>query len=395
MEYNNSGWWNTALISIGLLISACSNPNPNAVDDSSKIKIEPSATVAEELFGTTKEGQDVRVFTMINSKGATMKATNYGGVILSLTMPDKNGKYEDVVLGFDSLAPYENISHYFGALIGRYGNRIAKGRFHLDGQTYQVPVNNGENSLHGGTKGFDKVVWEAETFQNEEGVGMVLKHLSADGEQGYPGNLQAEVRYTLTNDNALRINYRATTDKSTVVNLTQHSYFNLSGNTRENILSHKLTLAADSIVPVDKNLIPTGKLMPVKGTAFDFTEPTPIGKRINNDEVQLENGGGYDHCWVLKNSAESMHFAGKLTHNISGRTMEIFTDEPGIQFYSGNFLDGSLTGKYGTKYDKHMGLALETQHFPDSPNQPSFPNTTLNPGEVYETSTIYKFSVVE
>lgn len=382
----------TLLIAIGMMTSNCTPKNSEGDGEKSEPE-SASSGIEVQTFGTTENGEKVQVYILTNKKGATMRVTNYGGVILSLTMPDKAGKYEDVVLGFDSLAPYETTSPYFGALIGRYGNRIAEGTFDLNGKTHNLPVNNGPNSLHGGVKGFDKTVWNADTFQVDNGVGLVLKHISPDGDQGYPGNLKAEVRYTLLHDNSLRFDYRAVTDQPTVVNLTQHSYFNLSGNVREDILGHELTLVADSIVPVDETLIPTGKLMAVEGTAFDFNQPVAIGDRLQNDEIQLRNGGGYDHCWVLKNGDEPMHFAGRLTHKASGRTMEIFTDEPGIQFYSGNFLDGSLTGKNGVQYEKHMGLALETQHFPDSPNQPTFPDTELNPGEVYQTSTIYKFSV--
>lgn len=342
-------------------------------------------------FGLTTDGAEVDLYTLVNHQGSTAKITNYGGIIVSLTMPDKNDNFEDVVLGYDSLVDYLKESPYFGALIGRYGNRVAEGKFTLEGREYSLPVNNGPNSLHGGHKGFDKVVWKASPYETDEAVGLKLSYQSQDGEQGYPGNLNVEVRYTLDDNNNFRIDYKAETDQITIVNLTQHTYFNLSGNSKEGILNHALTLHADSFIPVNENLIPTGELQPVSGTPFDFTSSASIGARINEDHPQLINGQGYDHCWVLNGNYGDMVHAGTLYHPISGRRMEIHTTEPGIQFYSGNFLDGTLTGKYGKVYKRNNGMALESQHFPDSPNQPSFPSVVLNPGEIYTSSTIYKF----
>lgn len=351
------------------------------------------SSVEKTSFGETKSGVVIDRYTLRNKNGLEVSVINYGGIITSLLTPDKNSVLEDIVLGFDSLSDYEAENPFFGALIGRFGNRIAKGQFTLDGTRYTLAQNDGENHLHGGEKGFDKVIWVIEGYPSSEGKAVKLTYLSKDMEEGYPGNLQAEVIYTLTDDDELKIDYKATTDKKTIINLTQHSYFNLSGNTKRDILDHSLTLHADQFLPVDKTLIPTGTLMDVSGTPFDFNEATSIGSRINNDDQQLKFGLGYDHCWVLNNQQDTLHKAATLYDAVSGRQLDVFTTEPSIQFYSGNFLDGSLTGKNKRIYTHRTGLCLETQHFPDSPNQPSFPSVELNPGEVYTSHTVFKFSV--
>ena len=347
-------------------------------------------SINKERFGTV-EGKEVNLYTLKNNKGMVVKITNYGGIIQTLTAPDRNGKYEDVVLGYDSLNQYVNNSPYFGAIIGRYGNRIAKGRFVLNGVEYKLATNNGPNSLHGGNKGFDKRVWKAKPFETDSTVGLELTYLSKDGEEGYPGNLKVKVVYTLDNHNALRMEYWATTDKPTPVNLTNHSYFNFTG-CKTNIYGHKLWINANHFLPVDSTLIPTGEIRSVKGTPFDFTTPTEIGARINADDIQLKYGRGYDHCWVLNNWDRTLKKQISVYEPTTGRFMEIFTDQPGVQFYSGNFLDGSIIGKKGIAYKHRYALVLETQHFPDSPNHPNFPNTILKPGEEYHTVTVLKFS---
>jgi len=349
------------------------------------------APVRKEPFGTLPDGQAVDRYTLTNKNGVEMQVINYGGIITSLRVPDKNGVVEDVVLGYDSLSGYLKTTPYFGAIVGRYGNRIANGKFKLDGKTYTLAQNNNGQSLHGGIKGFDKVYWSIEEATSADGPSVKLKYTSKDMEEGYPGNLAVEVVYTLTNDNALKIDYTATTDKKTVLNLTQHSYFNLTGNGKRDILEHVVTLAADKFVPVGKTLIPTGKLMDVANTPFDFRTPTAVGARIDSKDQQLVMGGGYDHCWVLTGT-DSTKAAATVYEPTSGRVVDVYTTEPGIQFYSGNFLDGTITGKGGVVYTKRFGLCLETEHFPDSPNQSSFPSVVLNPGETYKTQTVYKFS---
>jgi aldose 1-epimerase len=363
----------------------------HAMPDS--VNVQSKAKISVASFGSMPDGTAISQYTLTNTRGMTMKVINYGGIITNLMAPDKNGTYEDVVLGFDSLSSYLKSNPYFGAVIGRYGNRIAKGKFTLDGKTYSLAQNNGPNNLHGGPNGFDKRVWTIEEQAVDNGVALKLTYLSKDMEEGYPGNLNAEVIYQLTDSNELKINYRATTDKKTIVNLTQHTYFNLSGNTKTDILGHELLIAADQFVPVDNTLIPTGKLQPVSETAFDFKTPVAIGSRIDKDEEQLKFGKGYDHCWVLKEPGDSLKLAATLHDPATGRVMSVHTTEPGIQFYSGNFLDGSHAGKYGVVYNKRYGLCLETEHFPDSPNQKSFPSVVLNPGDVYKTQTVYSFSV--
>jgi aldose 1-epimerase len=353
-------------------------------------------TVIERAsFGTTAEGTPVEIFTLRNAGGMEVRVTNYGGIIISLTAPDRDGRMADIVLGFDSIAPYLAGTPYFGAIIGRYGNRIAGGRFTLDGETYTLATNNGPNHLHGGERGFDKVVWDAEPFESEGERGLILRYTSPDGEEGYPGTLEATVTYTLTDGSELIVEYVATTDQATPVNLTQHSYFNLAGAGTGNILDHELMIAATSFTPVDSTLIPTGEIAPVEGTPFDFRTATPIGARIDADDPQIRNGPGYDHNFVLDRTGTGLELAARVTHPGSGRTLEIRTTEPGLQFYSGNFLDGTITGKDGLVYDHRSGFCLETQHFPDSPNQPSFPSTILRPGEEYRTRTVFAFGVAD
>ena len=342
-------------------------------------------------FGQTLSGEAVELYTLKNSANVRVRIMTYGGTVVSLQVPDRDGILGDIVLGYDTLDGYLKNSPYFGSLIGRYGNRIGKGRFSLDGKQYQLPKNNGENTLHGGIKGFDKVVWKATEVRSNDGVGLSLTYLSKDGEEGFPGNLSVKVVYTLTNNNELRIDYSGATDKTTVVNLTHHSYFNLAGE--GNILQHELMMNAEQFTPVDAGLIPTGELRNVKGTPMDFTKPTAIGARIDQQDEQLILGKGYDHNWVLKtNNTGNLSLAARVYEPRSGRVMEVSTTEPGLQFYSGNFLDGTITGKGGQVYKQRSGFCLETQHFPDSPNQPRFPSTVLKPGQQYTSSTIYKFS---
>jgi len=340
------------------------------------------------------DGKAVHLYTLTNANGMKMRVTNYGGIVVSLEVPDKNGKPGDIVLGYNDLDSYIKNSPYFGSIVGRYGNRIGNAKFSLNGSEYKLAANNGTNSLHGGVKGFDKVIWKAKEVKRKNAVGLELTYLSRDGEEGFPGNLDVKVLYWLTNDNEFRIEYTAVTDKPTVVNLTQHSYWNLAGEGSGDILGHELMLNAERYTPVDKGLIPTGKLPSVKGTPMDFTRPAAIGSRISDKDIQLQYGGGYDHNWVLngKNHGE-MSLAAALYEKSSGRFMEIYTTEPGIQFYSGNFLDGTITGKSGKPYKFRGGLCLETQHFPDSPNKPEFPSVVLKPGETYTTTTVYRFSV--
>lgn len=348
------------------------------------------AKVTSQAFGKLPNGQAVTTFTMTNAQGMQMKVISYGGIITSLTAPDKSGAFEDIVLGYDNLEGYVEASPYFGAIIGRYGNRIAKGKFFLDSVEYQLAINNIGNHLHGGLTGFDKVNWDVAEVPTENGVALELKYQSVDMEEGYPGTLDITVTYTLGNDNTLQFDYLATTDKKTVVNLTQHSYFNLTGM-KSDILNHEVSINADRFLPVDSTLIPTGELRSVEGTPFDFTAPKLIGKEINAENQQLTYGLGYDHCWVINEDDKEMTLAASVFEPVSGRAFDVLTTEPGIQFYSGNFLDGTITGKKGTVYKKRTGLCLETQHFPDSPNQNNFPSVTLNPGEVYQTKTLMKF----
>ena len=342
-------------------------------------------------FGNLPDGTPINVFQLRNKHGATASIINYGGIVVSLRVPDRNGNFGDVVLGYDTLDGYLKSSPYFGCLVGRYGNRIAKGKFTLQGQEYTLATNNYPNALHGGLKGFDKRVWQAATFQSKHGPALELTYTSADGEEGYPGRLSVKAVYTLTDDNALRLDYTATTDKATVVNLTQHSYFNLAGH--GDILSHEVYLNSKAYTPVDSTLIPTGELAPVAGTPFDFNTPTTIGSRIGQDNEQLKFGGGYDHNWVINKKPGKLDLMARVQDPISGRVLEVLSTEPGLQFYTGNFLDGSITGKGNWVYAFRNGFCMEPQHYPDSPNKPQFPSTTLFPGETYKNTIIYKFSV--
>jgi aldose 1-epimerase len=343
-------------------------------------------------FGQTEEGIPVELFTLTNPQGLEAKITNYGGIVVSLLVPDHEGNRRDVVLGHDELEGYLDNSPYFGCLVGRYGNRIANGSFSLDGTEYELARNNGDNHLHGGLRGFDKATWEAKAVTSEAGDGLELTYVSPDGEEGYPGTLSVRVIYTLTHDNALRIDYSATTDKPTVVNLTHHSYFNLQGAGTGDILAHELQLLAKRFTPVDEGLIPTGELRPVAGTPLDFTQPMALGARIDTKDEQLVRAGGYDHNFVLDSGGGALALAARVVDPRSGRVMEVHTTEPGIQLYTGNFLENDIAGKGDQRYGYRHGLCLETQHFPDSPNQPSFPSTVLRPGEEYTQTTLYRFS---
>ncbi|MYM94090.1 aldose epimerase family protein [Duganella vulcania] len=336
-------------------------------------------------------GPEATLYTLTNTNGMIVKISNLGGVITEIHTPDRDGQLADVCLGFDDAAAYLGESHYFGALIGRYGNRIANGRFTLDGETFQLDVNNGVNHLHGGADGFHRRMWDAETFATPKSAGLILSYLSADGEQGYPGNLEVTVIYELRDNNELRIAFHAITDKATPVNLTNHAYFNLAG--KGDILSHELTIAADAYTPVDSGLIPTGELPAVAGTPFDFRTPHAIGARIDADDEQLRHGAGYDHNFVLNKSApRALELAARVRDPSSGRVLEVLTQEPGVQFYSGNFLHDGMGGK-GRIYGHRSGFCLEPQHYPDSPNRPEFPSTILRPGEEYTTVMAYRFSV--
>ncbi len=332
------------------------------------------------------DGAKVYLFTLVNNNGDTVTITNYGGTVTSFITPDKNGVTSSIIVGFDSLQPYLQKPPYFGALIGRYGNRIGNAKFALDGATYQLAANDGKNTLHGGLKGFDKVVWDA-SVPSDTVPSLILKYRSKDGEEGFPGNLDVTVQYTLTNDGGLMIEYNATTDKPTPVNLTNHSYFNLSGDVDNSILGETLMIDADNYTPVDSTLIPTGEIKPVKGTAFDFTSPKKIGRDI--DSVK----GGYDHNWVVNRKDSSLQKVAELSDSISGRMLEVYTTQPGLQFYTGNFLDGTFINRGGKPITKHSALCLETQHFPDSPNKTNFPSTILKPGEKYHEVTVYKVKI--
>jgi aldose 1-epimerase len=359
--------------------------------DTSKKESEKNM-IEKVSFGKTTDGQETELYTLKNAAGMEVKISNFGGTVVSWTAPNNKGVYEDVILGCDSVAGYNKGVPYFGALIGRYGNRIANGKFSLEGKDYTLAQNNGVNALHGGLKGFDKVLWTATPIEGEE-PGLKLTYTAKDGEEGYPGNLSVEVVYTLQKDNSLKIDYKATTDKTTVVNLTNHTYFNLNGNLDSDILEHEVTLNADKFLPVDKTLIPTGELKPVVGNVFDFLKSKKISAGINDTtDTQIKAGGGYDHCWVLTDSTKTLKSAATVYEPKSGRVLEVFTTEPAIQFYTGNFLDGTIKGKNGIIYKHRSGLCLETQHYPDSPNKPAFPSTVLKPNETYQTTTVYKFS---
>lgn len=347
--------------------------------------MKPLTGITKAAWGNT-DGKDVFLYTLTNAKGMQVKITTYGGIVTSWVAPDKNGKTSNIVLGFDSLSGYLAKPPYFGALVGRYGNRIAKGKFKIDTAVYTLATNNGANHLHGGLKGFDKQVWDATTTSDSVPT-LLLSYISKDGEEGYPGNLKVAVRYTLTDNDELKIEYDATTDKATPVNLTNHSYFNLTGDAANTILDHTLMIAADNYTPVDSSLIPTGEIKGVKGTPFDFTSAKKIGRDIGAVK------GGYDHNWVLNKKDSSLQKVAELSDAVSGRSLEVYTMEPGLQFYTGNFLDGTFKARDGKPINQHAALCMETQHFPDSPNEPKFPTTILKPGEKYHTVTVYKLKV--
>ena len=380
---------------LSLILICCSSPSPSSNSEETEDTPLTMQNITTTSFGQLPDGTPVNLYTLTNSSGIEVQITNYGGIITSIQVPDQAGNMGEVTLSFDSLQSYLAGHPYFGALVGRYGNRIDKGSFSLNGETITLPaINNGPNHLHGGLKGFDKVVWEAETVSNDTGVGLVLTYVSADGEEGYPGKLEVTVTYTLKMDQSIEIAYLAQTDKPTILNLTNHTYFNLKDGGASPILDHVVSINADRFTPVDESLIPTGELASVEGTPFDFRNPTKISAGIDADHQQIAYGGGYDHNWVFNESSAEIPLQAKVEEPTTGRIMEVFTTQPGVQFYCGNFLDGSLTGR-GKTYGKRHGLCLETQHFPDSPNHPNFPTTTLNPGETYAHTTIYKFRVKE
>jgi aldose 1-epimerase len=379
---------NVTLLAAGLsvaLLSGCASTGGSSCCGSTS-----EGSIMKEPFGKTSDGQAVDIYTLRGTNGMEARIMTYGGTLVSLKVPDKSGNFGDVVLGCDSVDAYQKQSGYLGALIGRYGNRIAKGQFTLDGKTYQLDINNPPNSLHGGTNGYDKVIWTAKPVTTDSGPSLELTYVSKDGEEGYPGKLKIKAVYKLTDDNSLRIEFTATTDKDTVVNLTGHSYWNLAG--KSNILDHVVMINADKFTPIDEGLIPTGVLQPVDGTPFDFRTPTAVGARIEQVNEQIKFGKGYDHNWVLNKEPGKLDVAASLYEPTTGRMMQVLTTEPGIQFYSGNFLDGTITGKGGWVYQFRNGLCFEPQHFPDSPNQPAFPSTELKPGETYHNIIEYKFS---
>jgi aldose 1-epimerase len=350
-----------------------------------------SGKVVKQEFGKLPDGTAVQIYTLTNKGGMEARIMTYGATVVSLKTPDRGGRMGDVVLGFDNLDSYLKQSYFFGAIVGRYGNRIGGAHFKLAGHEYKLPAvnDNGANTLHGGAKGFDKVVWKAREAGPQA---LELTYLSKDGEEGFPGNLTSTVTYTLADDNALRIDYTATTDKETVVNLTNHSYFNLAGAGEGDVLQHVVTVNADRFTPVDKVLIPTGVLQPVAGTPFDFRKPTAIGARIDANDPQIKIGAGYDHNWVLNRTGSGLSLAARVEEPKTGRVMEISTAEPGVQFYTGNYITAGTRGKGGKTYPRRGGFCMETQHYPDSPNKPNFPSTALKPGQKYQTTTIFKFS---
>ncbi len=367
---------------LSLLIFGCSEKNKPMT----LVKIE------KNHFGKTTLGDDVDQYILSNKQGMEISVITYGGIITSWTAGDRNDHYKDIVLGFNTLKEYENQAPYFGALIGRYANRIAKGKFELDSNEYTLNVNNDLNHLHGGIKGFDKVIWDAKTIVSDSTVSLVLNYLSKDMEEGYPGNLETKVTYTLNNNDELSVKYEATTDKPTIVNLTQHSYFNLSADFDKTILNHEIFINADSFLPIDSSSIPTGAFKDVSETPFDFRKPKYVGKHINNDNSQLKNGTGYDHCWVLKDKDKGLRFVASAYEPQSGRLLKVFSSKPGIQFYTGNFLEGTQTTKHKNSYKKHAGFCLETQYFPDTPNQKNFPSVILRPGSKYVEETLFALS---
>jgi galactose mutarotase-like enzyme len=356
-----------------------------------------AGTVTKERLGDAAPGQPIYTYKLTNAKGMSTEILNYGGIMISLRVPDRNGRFDDIVLGYSSPADYVRTGNkpYFGALIGRFANRIANGRFTLDGNVFQLSVNEGRNTLHGGKRGFDKRIWQAEERRRNGAVGLALQYVSKDGEEGFPGTLAAKVVYTLTDDNELRIDYTAVTDRNTVVNLSQHNYYNLKGAGNGNILGHVLTVHASRFTPVDMELIPTGEIRSVAGTALDFRKPAAIGARIRSSERQMQYAGGYDFNYVLDRGGSSMMHAATVYEPGSGRRMDVYTTQPGLQVYSGNHLDGTDIGKEGKVYYKHYGLCLETQHYPDSPHRPNFPRTVLAPGQTFKQSAVYRFSIFQ
>lgn len=383
--------YSNLILNIIIILVALSCKNSTNTNDTQKVQ---TSQVIKTSFGLLSDGQISSLYTLTNKNGMKVSITDYGGIIVSVLVPDKNGIMADVVLGYDSVGLYEKNNPYFGAIIGRYGNRIAKGKFSIDGKSYQLATNNAPNHLHGGSKGYDKKMWNVTAIEGEE-PSLVMTYLSKDMEEGYPGNVENKVSYTLTNENAIKIDFEAMTDKATIVNMCNHSYFNLNGG-KSDILNHSLQIFADKYCAVDETLIPIVGLADVTNTPFDFRSIKNIGADIDKNDTQLKNGLGYDHCWVLHQKASSgIILAAILQDSVSGRTMHVETTEPGIQFYSGNFLDGTIVGKYGVKYHKRSGLCLETQHFPDSPNRPDYPDTVLQPGEKYLSTTTYSFGLIQ
>jgi len=386
---------NRALLLLGLLaLAGCDRGRSPAVNGAGAV----SVTAEQAPYGMLADGRQVSAYTLTNQRGMTVRVLDYGATIISIRVPDRNGSSDDVALGFDDLAGYVEVPRYFGAVVGRYGNRIANGRFTIGSRTYELARNNGANHLHGGERGFDKVLWSARPFQHGDSAGIVFSYLSPDGDQGYPGALQATVTYTLTSASELVVDYHATTDAPTHVNLTQHTFFNLAGAGKRDVLEHRLTLHATAYTPVDSTFIPTGEIAPVAGTPFDFRTPAAMGARIRDDFPQLRIGNGYNHNWVLDRPGG---LDGRLVHAArvlepeSGRTLDVHTTEPGLQFFTANSLDGTAIGREGRSYQRHYGFCLETQHYPDSPNQPQFPSTLLRPGEAYRSRTVFAFGVSE
>lgn len=377
----------------GINIQCKESKKEVVTDEKPEAMLDEKTAITKSEFGKTIDGTAVEQYTLKNANGVEVDVITYGGRITSLKVPNQDGKLENVVLGFTNIEDYQKDNPFFGALIGRYGNRIAKGKFSLNGEEYTLATNDGSNHLHGGVDGFDRVVWTATPLENSEEASLKLTYTSKDGEEGYPGNLEVTVIYTLTKDNAVAVSYEATTDKATVVNLTQHAYFNLTGDFSKDILNHDVVIAADAYLPVDETLIPTGEIRKVAETPFDFNTAKKVGQEINVENEQLQRGKGYDHCWVLKGEKGNLRFVASAYDETSGRFMEIFSEEPAIQFYTGNFLDGTLPMPNGGTYAHRTGFCLETQHYPDAPNQSDFPSTVLNPGETYSTKTIFKFSV--
>jgi aldose 1-epimerase len=390
---NISLWLLVAGLSMSMVVgfSNCSGTDTKKENTAATTESKNSTEETQKPFGQLKDGTAVQAYTLTNAQGMQAVFTNYGGRLVSLLVPDKNGKLTDVVVGFKNAGEFEaSTEPYFGATIGRFGNRIANGKFTLDGREYTLFTNNGPNTLHGGKKGFQDVVWEANQLDERT---LELKYIAKDMEEGFPGRLTVKVTYSLTDDNEVKMDYEATTDKNTIVNLTNHAFFNLNGEGSGTILNHILKINADAYTPVNATLIPTGKIEPVAGTPLDFRQPTPIGAHINTQNAQLKNGGGYDHNYVLnKNTSQGLNFAASVLGDKSGILMEVFTQEPGLQFYSGNFMQGKNTFKGGSKDEFRTAFCLETQHFPDAPNQPNFPSTVLKPGDTYKTTSVYKFS---